>query len=213
MQEEVAVSAANCAFSFCASRAFWSWNEDADEVAVAVAAADVVAAAVVVAATSVEVALALTVESSQSESESSSLELSSSEESLEESADPPSAAMFCRPGSWVTSVSCVPSAMGPAVLAGHEPRTARGALCPKGMVPAAPSASPPTNVFWLAPSNWHWKSPSSSAFLGALWQYGTACELGWGPREGQGQRARTGARERRGNALCCAAAARRSVRT
>ena len=68
--------------------------------------------------------------------------------------------------------------MGPLGFAAHEPSTERGALWPKGMVPFAPRASPPTNVFWSAPWYWHWKSPLSSAFFGAVWQYGTACEFG-----------------------------------
>ena len=82
------------------------------------------------------------------------------------------------PGDEVISVSCVPSAMGPVGLAGHEPGGETGAVRPKGMVPGEPTARLPTKVVWLSPWNWHWKKPLSSAFWGACWQYGTACEVG-----------------------------------
>ena len=69
--------------------------------------------------------------------------------------------------------------MGPAGWAGHEPAGDSGEDMPSGTVPAPPTAVPPTNVVGFAPANWHWKSPFSSAFLGAVWQYGTLCEVGW----------------------------------
>lgn len=93
------------------------------------------------------------------------------------------------PGESVISVSWLPSVMGPEGLAGQDPGGERGVVKPKGMVPAAPTASPPTNVVWSSPWNWHWKKPLSSAFFGADSQYGTACEVGWNPiRGGQGRR-------------------------
>lgn len=69
--------------------------------------------------------------------------------------------------------------IGPLGLAGQEPGGERGAFMPKGMVPAEPTAAPPTKVFSSALWNWHWNKPFNSAFLGACWQYGTACEEGW----------------------------------
>lgn len=39
------------------------------------------------------------------------------------------------PGFCVKSTNCVPSAMGPLGLAGHDPGGFSGALWPKGMVP------------------------------------------------------------------------------
>ncbi|KIL59875.1 hypothetical protein M378DRAFT_964518 [Amanita muscaria Koide BX008] len=45
----------------------------------------------------------------------------------------------------------------------------------QGMVPCPPTATPLTKILGFAPANWHWKRPSSSAFLG---QYGTLCDMG-----------------------------------
>lgn len=53
------------------------------------------------------------------------------------------------------STSWVPSAMGPAGWAGHEPAGDSGADMPSGTVPAPPTAVPPTNVVGFAPANWH----------------------------------------------------------
>ena len=180
VHEAEVVREANWELSFWAERAFWSWkfdeeedDEDDDDVDVEVeAAAEVVvtAASVVFAAASVVVAGAAAVDE---------LSLSSSSSSSPQS---DSLGMFSRPGSCVTSVSCVPSAMGPAGFAGQSPKGESGAERPKGIVPAAPSARPPTNVCWSAPWNWHWKRPASSAFFGADWQYGTATELGYAMR-------------------------------
>lgn len=72
------------------------------------------------------------------------------------------------PGLLTRSESCSPSGTGPSVCAGQDPAGETGVVMPKGIVPAAPTARPPTKVVSLAPANWHWKSPSSSAFLGAL---------------------------------------------
>ena len=164
VEEEEEVRVEKWALSFCAERAFWSWmfDEEDDDVEVevetvdaAAATAEVVAAAfVVVAAASVDVAAAVPVDESLSSSSPQSDSLG----------------IFPRPGSCVTSVSCAPSAMGPAGFAGHAPKGESGAERPNGMVPAAPSARPPTNVCWSAPWNWHWKRPASSAFFGADWQ-------------------------------------------
>ena len=44
------------------------------------------------------------------------------------------------------SVSWLPSAMGPDGFAAQDPKGERGEERPKGMVPAEPSARPPTNV-------------------------------------------------------------------
>ena len=129
--------------------------------------------ALVAATESVDVAEAtvVVVSSSQSPSSSESSELLELSEDDAEVADwPVTVAMLSRPGSWVMSVSWVPSAMGPLGFAAHEPSGLRASVCPKGMVPAAPSARPPTNVFWFAPWNWHWKRPLSSEFFGACWQ-------------------------------------------
>ena len=49
------------------------------------------------------------------------------------------------------SVSWLPSAIGPEGFAAQEPNGERGAERPKGIVPAEPSARPPTNVCWSAP--------------------------------------------------------------
>lgn len=73
-------------------------------------------------------------------------------------------------GTVVISVSWDPSAMGPPGLAGQDPGGLTGEVIPKGMVPGAPTANPPTNVFGLTPLNWHWYNPLSSEFLGAFWQ-------------------------------------------
>lgn len=69
--------------------------------------------------------------------------------------------------------------MGPVGFAGHEPAGERGVVWPKGMVPAAPTATPPTNVVAFAPWNWHWNRPLSSAFFGACWQYCTDSLVGY----------------------------------
>ena len=53
------------------------------------------------------------------------------------------------------STSWVPSAMGPAGWAGHEPAGDSGEDMPSGTVPAPPTAVPPTNVVGFAPANWH----------------------------------------------------------
>lgn len=180
MQEASAVSVANLAFRACASLPFWSWNEPLDEPEDA-AAAEVAAGAatvVVVASSSseqssVEVAAAAVLVAAGA---AAADELALEEPVLEPEDDEP--LMFWRPGSDVMSVSCEPSAMGPLGLAAHEPAGESGVVWPKGMVPAAPTASPPTNVCWFAPWNWHWNRPFSSEFFGACWQYGTATELG-----------------------------------
>ena len=169
-------------------------NEADDEVA---DAAD--ETAVEDAVLTVEVALAVA-ESDSSESESSqsfSSSLSSLSSSLSSSSSPvlvefvdlvefavpPSAATCCSPGSCVMSVSGVPSAMGPSGFAAHAPSVASGPECPNGTVPFAPSVRPPTNVCSSALWNWHWKSPSSSEFFGAFWQYGVAWDVGCAPDE------------------------------
>lgn len=51
------------------------------------------------------------------------------------------------PGSCVRSTSCDPPAIGPLGCALHEPAGLRGVLCPNGIVPAPPTAMPPTNTF------------------------------------------------------------------
>lgn len=77
------------------------------------------------------------------------------------------------PGFCAISTSCEPSVMGPLGFAGHDPAGLKGAFNPKGIVPGCPTAIPPTKTLGLAPANWHWKRPFSSAFFGASWQYGT----------------------------------------
>ena len=59
------------------------------------------------------------------------------------------------PGFCVRSTNCVPSAMGPPGLAGHDPRGFSGPVWPRGMVPGWPRAIPPTKRLGLAPLNWH----------------------------------------------------------
>lgn len=190
------MSVANLAFRACASLAFWSWKEPLDDaaavvVAGAASAEEGAAAAVVVAAACEAVVLGASSEQSSSSPSSPASEVLEAELALalavalgveleaESEAEPEDdESMFWRPGSDVMSVSCEPSAMGPAGFAGHDPRGERGALWPKGMVPAAPTVSPPTNELWFAPWNWHWNRPFSSVFLGACWQYGTAREFG-----------------------------------
>jgi hypothetical protein len=82
------------------------------------------------------------------------------------------------PGDDTILFSCAPAVIGPEGFAGQLPGGFTGELCPNGMVPGAPTARPPTNLVKLAPWNWHWKSPLSSAFFGACWQYGTLRESG-----------------------------------
>ncbi len=170
---------ANLAFRACASLPFWSWNEPVDEpvdaaaAEVAAGAATVVVVAsssseqssVEVAAAAVEVASAAVLVAAGA---AATDELALDEPVLEPEDDEP--LMFWRPGSDVMSVSCEPSTMGPLGLAAHEPAGESGVVWPKGMVPGAPTASPPTNVCWFAPWNWHWNSPFSSEFFGACWQ-------------------------------------------
>ncbi len=165
-QEESAVSDANCALSFCASSAFWSWKFEDDAAVVVEAAAVVVVAeaSVLVAAASVVVAAASVVVAAAAV--------------LDAELSPDPVETFPRPGSCVMSESCEPSAMGPSGCAAHEPSGLSGSVCPKGMVPGAPTARPPTKDCWFAPWNWHWNRPLSSEFFGACWQYGTASELG-----------------------------------
>jgi len=55
------------------------------------------------------------------------------------------------PGFCVKSTNCVPSAIGPAVLAGQLPAGDTGAERPNGMVDGAPTLRPPTKEAWLAP--------------------------------------------------------------
>jgi hypothetical protein len=74
------------------------------------------------------------------------------------------------PGFWVRSTNWVPSAMGPEGLAAHDPAGLRGVVCPKGIVPAPPTATPPTKVVAEDPWNWHWNRPFNSLFAGAVWQ-------------------------------------------
>jgi hypothetical protein len=83
------------------------------------------------------------------------------------------------PGDETKSTSCDPSAIGPEVCAGQLPAGFRTAFWPNGIVPGAPALRLPVNWVGSAPWNWHWKSPSSSAFRGACWQYCTLRELGW----------------------------------
>ena len=56
-------------------------------------------------------------------------------------------------GSCVMSTSCWPSGIGPEGFAGQEPAGERGVVCPKGIVPGAPTLTPPTNVSCVAPWN------------------------------------------------------------
>jgi hypothetical protein len=83
------------------------------------------------------------------------------------------------PGELTISVSCCPAGTGPEGFAGQLPGGFRGPFWPNGIVPGAPSALPSANFLGSTPSNWHWKSPLSSAFRGFCWQYGTLRELGW----------------------------------
>jgi len=73
------------------------------------------------------------------------------EEDVEE--DPEEDPELAAPGFFVRSTSCVPSAMGPLGLAGHDPAGLRAAFCPRGIVPAAPTAIPPTKVVADEPWN------------------------------------------------------------
>ena len=57
------------------------------------------------------------------------------------------------PGSVVISTNCVPSAIPPEVWAGHDPAGLSGDDCPNGIVPLAPTATPPTNVSGSTPAN------------------------------------------------------------
>jgi len=82
------------------------------------------------------------------------------------------------PGDETRSVSCDPAAIGPEVCAGQLPGGFKMAVWPNGIVPGAPAATPPVNWVRLAPWNWHWKSPLSSGFFGACWQYCTLRESG-----------------------------------
>lgn len=82
------------------------------------------------------------------------------------------------PGDWTISSSCCPAAIGPEGFAGQLPGGFTAAFNPNGIVPGAPVARPPTNLVGFVPWNWHWKSPLSSAFRGACWQYGTLRESG-----------------------------------
>ena len=71
------------------------------------------------------------------------------------------------------STSCWPSGMGPLGCAGHEPAGLRGLDMPKGIVPGAPTfrlLGELTNVVGFVDWNWHWNSPLSSAFFGAVLQ-------------------------------------------
>lgn len=74
------------------------------------------------------------------------------------------------PGSLVIPTSCSPSGIGPPGFALQLPAGLSGLLIPNGIVPAAPTASPPTNVVASSPANWHWKSPASSGLRAACWQ-------------------------------------------
>ncbi len=82
------------------------------------------------------------------------------------------------PGDWTRSVSCSPAGTGPEVCAGQLPGGFTGVVWPNGIVPGAPTWLPPTNLLRSTPWNWHWKSPASSWFCGACWQYGILTELG-----------------------------------
>ena len=82
------------------------------------------------------------------------------------------------PGEETILFSCAPAVIGPEGFAGQPPGGFTGELCPNGIVPGAPTLRLPTKLVKLAPWNWHWKSPLSSAFFGACWQYGTLRESG-----------------------------------
>lgn len=53
------------------------------------------------------------------------------------------------PGFWVRSTNWEPSAIGPDGLAGHDPGGDNAVFWPKGIVPCAPTATPPTKVLGL----------------------------------------------------------------
>lgn len=164
VQELDAVRLANCAFSAWASWPFWRWKSP-DAAAGAAAAVVATAAAVVAATAEVTATVAASVATD------ATLTAVAAEVAGAAAAAPPAAPT---PGFWVMLTSCTPSGMGPAGFAGHEPGGVRGVVWPKGIVPAPPTAVPPTKVVSSALWNWHWNRPFSSAFFGACWQYGTA---------------------------------------
>ena len=92
--------------------------------------------------------------------------------------DEPELELEGTPGDDTRSTSCAPAVIGPDGFAGQLPGGFCGEFCPKGTVPAAPTFSPLVKLFGSTPWNWHWKSPLSSALLGACWQYTTLSELG-----------------------------------
>lgn len=105
-------------------------------------------------------------------------EAEAEEGALDESLPLPAPLPEGTPGDETILSSCDPAVIGPEVCAGQPPGGFTGPLCPSGIVPGWPTAKPPTNWVKLAPWNWHWKSPLSSAFRGGCWQYGTLRELG-----------------------------------
>ena len=72
------------------------------------------------------------------------------------------------PGLDTRVFSCTPSGTGPSVFAGQEPGGFT-AVRPSGRLPVWS----PLNFVKSDPENWQWKKPLSSAFFGAVWQYGT----------------------------------------
>jgi len=182
VQGELAERVANWAFSFWASNPFWRWKLPEEEVDDDEAATALTGGLLLTEdfpfmpdfpfAADFPLAVETFIEPEAGLEEAFCEPEPEPEAGLEEA--------FCEPepeegtpGFWVIATNCWPAGIGPPGLAGQEPSGLRGAECPKGMVPDAPRAAPPTKTLRLAPWNWHWKRPLSSAFFGGVWQYGT----------------------------------------
>jgi len=134
---DVAVRVANWALSFCASLPFWSLNPLPLVDALVAAGVSAVCVTLLPPAAAVIVFLgvpAVLVEELLPEGGTSVVAGEEGPAAVPEG-DGEGAPPLPAPGFCVKSTNCVPSAMGPLGLAGHDPGGAKGVFCPKGMVP------------------------------------------------------------------------------
>ena len=151
MQALLAVRDWNFWLSACASLPFWALKSDpdpeADELAAALGVGEEVLAT--------EEALAAEEEPAAEEETAAEEELAAdAAEEAEEEAEPfPAPLPPGTPGDWTIASSCCPAGTVPPGFAGQLPGGFTGAVRPKGMVPAWPTALPFANFVGSTPWN------------------------------------------------------------